>query len=164
MEGKGVSNLTWDQVKAKLLQEPQQPFQFDDLQFLSGEHKTSKTILSSYPRSGNTLIRSYIEKMIGIYTGSDCDKRRNLNKMLFEMGMKGEGLIDDSVVLVKTHYPERVGLGIFKCSKVILIVRNPMDSMASLFNMIATGTHSESIQDKHMDKDRVKQLWKAFVH
>jgi hypothetical protein len=67
------------------------------------------TLLTSYPRSGNTLIRTYIEKITGIFTGSDCDKRRNLNRQLFEMGMKGEGTIDHTVSVIKTHFPERLG-------------------------------------------------------
>lgn len=39
-----------------------------------------KIALTSYPRSGNTMIRRYIEKLTHIYTGSDCDLRRKLNK------------------------------------------------------------------------------------
>jgi hypothetical protein len=26
-----------------------------------------------------------------------------------EMGLEGEGMIDDSVWIIKTHYPERIG-------------------------------------------------------
>lgn len=37
-------------------------------------------LLASYPRSGNTLIRKYLEQMTSVYTGSDCDRKRNLNK------------------------------------------------------------------------------------
>ena len=37
-------------------------------------------LLSSYPRSGNTMLRKYIEKLTGIYTGSDCDIKRNLDR------------------------------------------------------------------------------------
>ena len=118
-------------------------------------------MLSSYPRSGNTLIRTYIEKITGVYTGSDCDKRRNLNRMLFELGMKGEGIMDNSVFIVKSHFPERLGHSTFKCSKVILVVRNPLDCIASLFHMIATGTHSESIKESTLPK--AAELWKAFI-
>ena len=50
-----------------------------------------KILLTSYPRSGNTLIRTYLEKLTRIYTGSDCDVRRPLNKQLQDMGMAGEG-------------------------------------------------------------------------
>ena len=47
--------------------------------------------------------------MTGIYTGSDCDRKRNLNKELFEMGLKGEAILDKSVLVVKSHFPERIG-------------------------------------------------------
>jgi hypothetical protein len=39
-------------------------------------------ILASYPRSGNTLLRAYIEKIMGFVTGSDCDIEKKLNKEL----------------------------------------------------------------------------------
>ena len=66
-----------------------------------------KILLTSYPRSGNTLIRTYLEKLTRIYTGSDCDVRRPLNKQLQDMGLAGEGHInnDDSVWITKTHFP-----------------------------------------------------------
>jgi hypothetical protein len=56
------------------------------------------------------MLRKYIEKLTGIYTGSDCDIKRNLNRQLLEMGMKGEGTTGDKVLIVKSHYPERMGL------------------------------------------------------
>ncbi len=68
-----------------------------------------KVLLASYPRSGNTLIRSYLERITGIITGSDHNTDLKLNKELFELGMTGEGHIDSSVWIVKSHYPERLG-------------------------------------------------------
>jgi hypothetical protein len=69
-----------------------------------------KMILTSFPRSGNTLIRTYIEQITKVYTGSDCDLKRSLNKFLCEAGMRGEGVIDfERVLVVKTHFPERIG-------------------------------------------------------
>ena len=105
-------------------------------------NKNEKILLTSYPRSGNTLIRSYLEKITNIYTGSDCDISRKLNKDLLEMGMHGEGKIDDSVWIIKTHFPERIGHSELKAHKSIVIVRSPIDCIASLFNMIATGSHN----------------------
>lgn len=102
-------------------------------------------VMSSYPRSGNTLLRNYCEKITGVYTGSDCDIKRKLNKQLLDMGLQGEGVVDKTVLVVKTHFPERMGYIDFPCTKCILIVRNPLDCMTSLFNMIATSSHSESI-------------------
>lgn len=29
--------------------------------------------LTSYPRSGNTMVRKMLERLTGVYTGSDCD-------------------------------------------------------------------------------------------
>lgn len=82
---------------------------FPEIDFLKEDLLGPTVALSSYPRSGNTLIRTYIEKLTCVRSGSDCDKRRNLNKMLYEMGMKGEGVTDKTVLIVKTHYPERIG-------------------------------------------------------
>ena len=54
---------------------------FEDKQFLQSDNNSIHiTALASYPRSGNTLIRTFIEKITGVYTGSDCDLKRNLNR------------------------------------------------------------------------------------
>ncbi len=45
---------------------------------------------------------------MGLVTGSDVDIKRKLNSTLFELGLAGEGLADDRVWVVKTHYPERL--------------------------------------------------------
>lgn len=66
-----------------------------DLHFKDPSSHHEKVILASYPRSGNTLMRSYIEKLTKIYTGSDHNTDLKLNKDLFELGMTGEGVIDD---------------------------------------------------------------------
>ena len=83
-----------------------------DISFLSHsiDNPSEKVLLTSYPRSGNTLMRRYLETLTRTFTGSDCDLRRPLNKQLFEMGLKGEGVLNDSVWIVKTHYPERIGV------------------------------------------------------
>jgi hypothetical protein len=44
------------------------------------EEPIEKIILTSYPRCGNTLLRTYLEQLTRIYTGSDCDLRRPMNK------------------------------------------------------------------------------------
>lgn len=75
------------------------------------------------------------------------------------MGLKGEAVLDKTVLVVKTHFPERIGHSLFNCQKCILIVRNPLDCMASLFNMIATGTHSTSIKDQDLERPDVQELW-----
>lgn len=103
--------------------------------------------MASYPRSGNTLLRAYLEKMMGLVTGSDCDIEKKLNKELLTMGLQGEGLVDKRVLIVKTHYPERYGKTKFYSEKCILEVRNPLDAVTSLFNMVCTGSHNKSIHN-----------------
>jgi hypothetical protein len=51
----------------------------------------------------------------------------------------------------------------FNCTKCILIVRNPLDCMTSLFNMIATSSHSQSIDEKHLEREDIKELWDEFI-
>jgi hypothetical protein len=99
-------------------------------------------MLTSYPRCGNTLIRKQLEQITLVHTGSDCDLKRPLNRQLKEMGLAGEGTLDDSVWLVKSHYPERIGATTFDAHKVVIIVRNPLDCIFSLFNMVGTISHN----------------------
>ena len=103
--------------------------------------------MASYPRSGNTLLRAYLEKIMGLTSGSDCDILKKLNKDLMLMGLAGEGLVDKRVWIVKTHYPERYGKTKFYAERVLLLLRSPLDSMVSLFNMVCTGSHNRSIED-----------------
>lgn len=77
------------------------------------------------------------------------------------MGLEGEGKIDGSVWIVKTHFPERVGHSEFKAHKCIVIIRSPIDCIASLFNMIATGSHNKSIPEDRFEE--VRHLWEDFV-
>jgi hypothetical protein len=111
-----------------------------------------KVIMTSYPRSGNTLLRSHLEKLTRIWTGSDCDPKRELNKCLMDMGLRGEGEVDESVWIVKTHYPERVGRYEFYANKCIVIVRNPLDCIISLFHMVGTISHNQSINPQVLEQ------------
>lgn len=118
-------------------------------------------ILASYPRSGNTLLRAYIEKIMGFVTGSDCDIEKKLNKELMLMGLAGEGLVDKRVMVVKTHYPERYGKTKFYAERCILEVRNPIDAVTSLFNMVCTGSHNKSIDTG--DYSKFAAYWNEFI-
>lgn len=118
-------------------------------------------ILSSYPRSGNTLLRAYLEKIMGLVTGSDCDIEKKLNKELMYLGLNGEGLVDKRVWIVKTHYPERYGKTKFYAERCVLCVRNPIDCITSLFNMVCTGSHNKSIHNA--DYSKFYQQWSEFI-
>lgn len=63
------------------------------------------------------------------------------------MGMKGEGISDDRVWIVKAHHPLLLEQAApYECNKVICCVRNPLDvlpSYASLCNSINHATKPE---------------------
>ena len=77
------------------------------------------------------------------------------------MGLLGEGLVDKRVWVVKTHYPERYGKSKFYAEKAILVFRNPMDAIVSLFNMVATGSHTKSIHN--LDFINFAKIWTEFI-
>ena len=104
-------------------------------------------VLTSYPRSGNTLLRGYLERIMGLCTGSDCDISKKLNVALMDMGLAGEGLVDKRVWVIKTHYPERYGKTRFGAERAILLIRSPLDCVTSLFNMVVSGSHDLSCED-----------------
>ena len=117
--------------------------------------------MSSYPRSGNTLLRAYLEKITGLVSGSDCDITKKLNQALMHMGLAGEGLVDKRVWVIKTHYPERYGKTKFGAERCILLVRSPLDCITSLFNMVCSGTHDLSIADN--DFEKFNNHWAEFI-
>jgi hypothetical protein len=132
------------------MEESKQITHLPSLSYLDDQNVESDqdtVIISSYPRSGNTLLRAYCEKIMGLVTGSDCDIEKKLNKELMHMGLHGEGLVDKRVWVVKTHYPERYGKTKFYAERCILGVRNPLDAITSLFNMVCTGSHNKSIHN-----------------
>ena len=102
-----------------------------------------------------------MEKITGIVTGSDCDIAKKLNLDLMKRGLVGEGLTDQTVWLVKTHYPERFGKSKFMAQRCVLAVRNPLDAIISLYHMIATSSHDLSIIDS--DFDKFQPIWAEFM-
>ena len=120
-----------------------------------------KVIVTSYSRSGNTLVRKYIQDITGIITGSDTDLRGRLCQYLISKGLKGEGKINNRVWCIKSHYPLRETVNMYNANKCVLIVRNPMDTVISLFNMVATRTHTLSMIDE--DFEKFNSLFDVFL-
>lgn len=114
------------------------------------------TIIASYPRSGNTLVRSLLERTTGIVTGSDTRPDRSLSRELAEEhNLVGEG-VTSSVAFVKTHWPERIGSVPVQGERVILVVRNPYDAIDSYWNMMATKSHTKSVTSEVYERFRDK--------
>jgi hypothetical protein len=106
-------------------------------------------------------MRSTIEKIMGLVTGSDCNIKLKLNLELMERGLDGEGLVDDRVWVIKTHFPERYMSARYGAHRAIMAVRSPMDCITSLFHMIGSGTHDCSIAEEDFAKNL--EDWQAWV-
>jgi hypothetical protein len=108
------------------------------------------TLIVSYPRSGNTLLRSYLERITGIVTGSDTRPDRSLSLALAEThGLVGEGICSaQHTVFCKTHWPERRGCVRYPAHRAIVLIRNPWDAIDSYWNLNVTNTHTKKVTDE----------------
>jgi len=104
------------------------------------------TLLASYPRSGNTLLRTWLESITGILTCSDTRPDRPLSIALAnDMQLVGEGLCQPP--FTKTHWPERIGFRSFTAHRIVLVVRNPWDVLDSFWNLNVTNTHTKKVTE-----------------
>ena len=69
--------------------------------------------------------------------------------------------MDKRVWIIKTHYPERYGGTMFGAERSILLVRNPLDAIVSVFNLFTTKSHTLSVKDDTFI--RFSNVWKAYV-
>jgi hypothetical protein len=127
-------------------------FDPNHFRFLDGEFNPSNKIaFASFPRSGNTFLRKYIELLTGIQTGAD--NTLHVNVSLQMMGMKGEDIVDDTVWVRKTHSPWCMPYApLFHCNKMVIVVRNPLDVIVSWLNLVAQGCHN-SKSEYTVEKD-----------
>lgn len=116
--------------------------------FLGRTIDHEKVLLVSYPRCGNSYARKLLEGATGIVTGSDSRPNRPLAASLIRFGYVGEGITDQSVWIVKSHFPERMGFIRFPVKRVILVVRNPFDAIESYFHMGMTNTHDKCLSSE----------------
>jgi hypothetical protein len=126
------------------------------------------TVLVSYPRSGNSLLRTLLERTTGVVTGSDTRPDRALSRELAEIhNLVGEGVTQTQCPFVKSHWPERSGNTVaLEAKRAILVVRNPFDVIDSYWNMNATKTHTQTVTDAVYDRfrDKFQALVENEIH
>lgn len=114
--------------------------------FLDKSVKIPQIAFASFPRSGNTMVRRHLEEITSIITGDHVKKDFTCDISLSVLGLAGQGVLDDSVWIVKTHSPIDNGKTIdFEATKTICCVRNPYDAILSQFNFNCTWTHSKKV-------------------
>lgn len=86
------------------------------------------------------------------------------SKILYDGGFKGQGLIQDEAWVIMTHYPHTLPLTPrkeYNVNKCILVIRNPYDSIYSMFHAFATLSFNKSLPSD--DFYRRKSSWEQFV-
>lgn len=107
------------------------------------------------------MLRQLLELRTGLITGSDSRFNRTLPNSLLKCGYQGEGITDNSVWIVKSHYPERLGFMKFPFSRIILLVRNPFDALLSYFHMGMTNTHHKNLNTKAFQS--IRHIFREFI-
>ena len=122
---------------------------FTNMRFIDGSQLVA---MPSFPGSGSTWARSALEQASGVYTGSVyCDNG------LKAKGFVGEKVISSNVLVVKTHFPSQdlfIPLSEYhdpskfkNITAAILLVRNPLDSIVSLWNWMHGGHTATTAPD-----------------
>jgi hypothetical protein len=104
-------------------------------------------VLASYPRSGNSLMRTLYERTTLRVSGSDMRGGLQKHDLVGEAATR-----TNCVQFVKTHYPERMGAPPFRVDRAVLLVRNPYDAMESYFNLMTTNSHNTTLSDEARKK------------
>lgn len=121
----------------------------------------NKVALTSYPRAGNSLTRSYLEKISGITTGSEAKN----DLMLRMIGLIGDGHNgDDRVWITKTHFPVAAPFFVnpFELNKQIYLIRNPLDVIVSVAHMVNTFS-SELVPNEQYHID-FPEFWDDWIN
>lgn len=117
-----------------------------------------RVALASFPRTGNSMLRKFLEQITGVFTGSDMSL--DLTIMMQVQGMLGEETVDNSCWISKTHAPlTQDKPTAFDADKIIYITRHPIDVFPSMMSLMFTQCHS--IEPKLMWSQF--KVWKTFT-
>ena len=105
-------------------------------------------IFTSFPRSGNSMMRKYFENICGLATGSDLTLKNGLNVALQHAVSKGEGYIGPDCWIKKTHWPFVVPFQKpHKHDVTLICVRYGLNCQVSFFYMLMSQTHGLAFQN-----------------
>jgi hypothetical protein len=107
------------------------------------------------------LLRTYLENITKVITGSDGDIYTELDKQLKDAGLVGESILGNKIWIAQTNFPEEIGVAATMVNKCVLLVRNPMDAIYSHFNMAVTNSIEKKLNEE--DMERLAQPWDEFL-
>lgn len=131
-----------------------------DFKFLDGAALPTKIAFNTYPRSGNSFLRKYLEQMTGISTGATVSLHTSTSLQI--QGLKGEFITDDRTWIIKAHHPMQIPLASkFNSDKIVCCIRNPLDVFVSFASLGNTLSHSGQPEYSY-DKD-YPEWWDFWV-
>eukprot|EP00520_Triparma_pacifica_P020120 CAMPEP_0118637460 /NCGR_PEP_ID=MMETSP0785-20121206/3162_1 /TAXON_ID=91992 /ORGANISM="Bolidomonas pacifica, Strain CCMP 1866" /LENGTH=142 /DNA_ID=CAMNT_0006528643 /DNA_START=986 /DNA_END=1411 /DNA_ORIENTATION=- len=108
------------------------------------------------------MVRQVITRITGFHTGSDGLPTRTLCWHLGQIfELPGEGIVDDRVEVVKTHWPERRGWTAVSGTRAIMVTRNFYDAVGSYWDMCLTNTHNKRVRPEV--KKSMWGKWRGMV-
>ena len=121
--------------------------------------------LASFPRSGNSFLRKFLERITGITTGGEI----SIDLPLQMVGLLGEGHgADDMVWLTKSHHPLRQKstksdpfIKSVEVDKQLFLMRSPVDNFYAFAVFHNLCSHSLAI--KNNLKEEFPEWWDAEV-
>ncbi|TNV78443.1 hypothetical protein FGO68_gene573 [Halteria grandinella] len=120
-----------------------------------------RTVFASFPRSGNSFLRRFLEQISGIHTGADVRVDGTLNLQM--CGLIGEGHVGvDDVWICKSHFAlDQELCKEFTANKAIILFRNPLDVIISYTHLQNMASHSLTCKERY-DKE-FPEYWEWFV-
>jgi len=172
MPGPDAATVNFDALKSVLLSKDlkrvsELAWTAKALRFLDGKVDLTgnRICLASFPRTGTVMLRKYMESISGIHTGSDMSLI--ITNGVQMMGMAGENHVPDdgTVWVTKSHWPSPpppMTQRDFTMDRAIVLVRNPIDVMSSMFLFINTGSHSMTCKEKI--NEAFPAEWDEWIH
>ena len=129
--------------------------------FLDGEKIDRRLGFTSYPRSGNSFLRRYVEQLTGIVTGSNVSIHTGTSLQI--MGLMGEAHMSDICWVTKSHHPFAMNgrSDPNPVHKTFMCVRHPLDVFPSFASLLNTVSHGNKI-DFDLLKD-YPEWWDWYV-
>lgn len=124
-----------------------------------------KIAIGSFPRCGNTLMRSIFENILGHYTGDDMIIDEDLDDecLLSNYDLGKESEINNAFI-VKTHFPFMCfEENKFKCQGAYMIIRNPFDCFLSFFHLSKTNYHHVRLSNEELFEVNMLKEFSRFI-
>lgn len=129
------------------------------------DNKQYPLCVASFPRSGNTMLRTILENTTGNYTGDDMiikyDDESELQLRFFDLGVHNTV---KNTFLIKTHFPNfSFPPNEFKSQGAVFIIRNPFDAFDSYFEMVQNDSHRAKLSEEVRKEQKTIEAFQKFI-